>query len=119
MQSPFRFLENLFEKSDVVISSDNQFKGYFIIIKYLSQYAVTFTVAVKAANLFAKLPEWAMGCLLYHTVKERVPPFIEYYLKKPKLGTTQAIQFKEEAIVEKIEEEEKETMKKGLVLPSN
>jgi len=85
MQDPFQFLKNCYTKELQVTSKKNQFKDYYVVTKALSLNSEMFYTITKINELAAKLPKWAVGCLLFScTTKMNKAPYIPYYLKKGK-----------------------------------
>lgn len=81
----FQFLSNTFEKREVETPTTCDKGEFYMVVKYLSLYPDTFFVSDDANRLMAKIPPWATGCFLYHSVDKQNPaPFIKYPKKDKK-----------------------------------
>ncbi len=80
----FPYLKNLFTK-EVKLTSNSQEQNMFMILRYLSMHPEGFFIASEVNKLNSKLPNWAIGYLLYHLVpKKAKAPFMAYSKVKKK-----------------------------------
>jgi hypothetical protein len=83
----FAFIENTYTKRKRVTSSENQLdegESYYMVTRWLSMHPLSFTGAYKAARRSRTIPQWAIGCLLYNTVKQQKKPPALSYIRKDK-----------------------------------
>jgi hypothetical protein len=85
MQDLFQFINNCFEKRKEVKPESNQLEdneSYYMCNRWLSMVSLSFPAAYVSSKLSSKLPKWAIGCLLYHQVKnKKVAPQFNYVKK--------------------------------------
>jgi len=93
----FSFIENAFTKSKTVKSFENQLndsESYFMSNRWLSMSPFSFIGSYKASRFSSGLPRWALGCIIFHSIKKNKFPKITY-IKKDK-------EIKDKELLEKI-----------------
>lgn len=79
----FEFIDNLFTKQKPITSEDD-FRETYMALKFLSLYPGTFATAVKANQLAAEIPSWAINLFLFHTIEKQKAHRFEYPKKNTK-----------------------------------
>lgn len=85
MADTFSYIDNVFMKTNPVTSTSNQLdekENYYMVSRWMSTHPLSFAGAYRISQYSSRMPRWAVGCALYHSVlrKGRAPKLI--YIKK-------------------------------------
>jgi flagellar biosynthesis component FlhA len=89
---PFDFVKNCYLKEEVVTSEKGQWESYHPCIRIMTFFPNMIPSMAKVSMLQTGIPDWAIGCVLYHSARKQtyLPKSAKYISAKSVTETESA-----------------------------